>query len=217
MTTNPHLRNALVVHGDGDLAHADLVVYAVHGRHQRSSFMSETADRIAAPGVIYALPEASAGSWYPQSFLQDRESNEPLVGFALDAVDTHLNWLEEQGVSPERTVLLGFSQGACLLAEYLLQSGHRYAGAALLTGGYLGPVEQSWAADGKDLDGMPVLLTTSARDEWVPLSRVHATTESFVELGAAVQLHVDDDPEHRINDAVVGYVRRFLTTLTPRR
>lgn len=214
---NPHLQSAPIVYGHADITQAPLVAYAVHGRNQQPEFMAETANRIAVPNITYVLPRANGCTWYPESFLADTRLNEPAASFAHDAVDTHLRCIEIQGVPAERTVLLGFSQGACLLAEYLLRTRKRYAGAALLTGGYLGPHERTWSADEGRFDRMPVLLTTSARDEWVPLARVHATTEAFAELGASVRLHVDDDPVHRINDEVAGYVRHFLTTLTQRR
>ncbi|GCE44367.1 phospholipase/carboxylesterase [Rhodococcus wratislaviensis] len=217
MTSNPHLNTEPLQHGVDDLVHAPLVIYAVHGRGQQPQFMAEVADRIGMNGAGYVLPRAESASWYPESFLKPLAENEPSLSHALDAVDTHLSRLAAQGVPPERTVLLGFSQGACLLAEYLLRSGRCYAGAALLTGGYLGPDEKSWATGPGAFDGMPVLLTTSARDTWVPLARVHATTESFVELGASVRLHVDDDPEHHINDDVVSHIRRLFDTITTRR
>jgi phospholipase/carboxylesterase len=217
MTPNPHLRNEPMQHGAHDLGQAPLVVYAVHGRGQQPEFMAEVAHRIARPETAYLLPSADSSSWYPESFLKPLAHNEPLLGHALAAVDAHLARISDQGVPAERTVLMGFSQGACLLAEYLLRTGRRFAGAALLTGGYLGPEEKSWSAGGKFFDGMPVLLATSARDEWVPLTRVHATTESFVELGAAVRLHVDDDPEHRINDDFIGHIQKLFDTITTRR
>ncbi|MHA4847965.1 alpha/beta hydrolase [Rhodococcus sp. MSC1_016] len=217
MTSNPHLHGDLLPHGVRDLGQAPLVVYAVHGRGQQPGFMAEVANRIARPETAYLLPSADGSSWYPESFLKPHEDNEPFLGHALDAVDTHLSRISDQGVPAERTVLMGFSQGACLLAEYLLRTGRRFAGAALLTGGYLGPEEKSWSAGGKPFDGMPVLLATSARDEFVPLARVHATTESFVELGASVRLHVDDDPEHRVNDDVIDHTRKLFDTITKRR
>jgi len=217
MRTNPHLRTEPVRSGTRDLEQASLVVYAVHGRGQQPQFMADVAHRIEKPDTAYLLPGADGNSWYPRSFLAPLEDNEPSIGHALETVDTHLSWIASQGVPTERTVLLGFSQGACLLAEYLLRTGHRCGGAALLTGGYLGPEEKSWAALGHSFDGMPVLLATSARDEWVPLPRVHATTEAFAELGASVRLHVDDDPDHHINDDVLVYTRELFDTITTRR
>jgi len=43
--SNPHLAQDTVLYG-APLAHAGLVVYAVHGRSQSPAFMQELADRI---------------------------------------------------------------------------------------------------------------------------------------------------------------------------
>ena len=43
------------------------------------------------------------------------------------------------GIPPERTLLLGFSQGACLAPEFAARHARRYGGVAALSGGLIGP------------------------------------------------------------------------------
>ncbi|MDV8079743.1 dienelactone hydrolase family protein [Rhodococcus sp. IEGM 1370] len=207
---NPHLRRPLQFHGAADLASARLVVYAIHGRGQQPSYMAQVADRVGLDGIAYVLPAAADATWYPARFTDSVDANQPSLGNALDAVSTHLQWLIEQGVTPERTVVVGFSQGACLLAEHLLRTQIPYAGAAILTGGYIGPAEHQWPRRIPGLMAMPTLLTTAARDEWVPLPRVHATAEAFTDLAADAELHVYNDPEHHVSDIVVEHLRALL-------
>ena len=42
-------------------------------------------------------------------------------------------------MTPDRVVLLGFSQGACLAQEFAARHAQRYAGIAGLSGGLIGP------------------------------------------------------------------------------
>lgn len=205
---NPHLSVAPVALGPpAPQAHA--VVYAVHGRGQSPAFMAELADRVALPDVRWVLPAAADGTWYPQPFLRPREENQPRLDQARAAVRGHLSRLREE-VGDRPLVVLGFSQGACLLAEHLLDEQPALAGAVLHTGGYPGPDERAWAERTGALRGLPVLMATAQTDAWVPLRRVEATARALSDLGARVALDVYDDEEHHVNDNAVERVRTFL-------
>ena len=117
--------------------------------------------------------------------------------------------LAEEGFGPDRLVLLGFSQGACLLAEHLARGAAPCAGAALLTGAYLGPPEVPRVPAG-DLAGMPVFLALPERDNWVPLERARATAELLAQMGAQVELEAYDEAEHVVMDEAVAGVRRMM-------
>lgn len=208
MPINPHLTHEPVQHGTPPES-AALVVYAVHGRGQSPAFMAELADRIDLPGVAWILPQAHDFSWYPQSFLVPLAENQPDVDHALEAVRTHVRALLDVDGPP--VVVLGFSQGACLLSEWLLRDQPRLAGAVLHTGGYLGPHERTWdSAAERGLAGQVVEMFTAQEDAWVPLHRVEATSTAFRTLGATVELTVYDDPDHHLNDDSVRMIRRYL-------
>jgi phospholipase/carboxylesterase len=192
---------------------ASATVLAVHGRGQDPGYLRDVAERVDLPGLAWVGPAAAGGSWYPNRFTEPRESNEPQLSAALQSVDRVLDGLAQDGFEPERVVLLGFSQGACLLADHVIRGPRRYAAAVLLTGGFIGPPGYRPQSSG-DLAGTPVLLATSARDEWVPVGRVRETAELLRELGADVTLLVDEDPEHHVNDATVAAVRELLATVT---
>ncbi|MGK7221180.1 alpha/beta hydrolase [Kocuria flava] len=215
MHPNPHLDQELTHHG----AHpdeADLMVYAAHGRGQTPDYMARVADRIGLDGVAWVLPAAHDSTWYPQGFLAPEADNQPRLDQALEAVDTHLRELLALGRPP--VVALGFSQGACLLAEHLLRARPRLAGAVLHTGGYVGPAEKDWtAAPGRRLSDLVVEMFTAQEDAWVPLHRVEATGAALRALGATVELTVYDDPDHHLNDDSVHMIRRYLRhRLAPR-
>ncbi|WP_217238003.1 alpha/beta hydrolase [Streptomyces sp. AC555_RSS877] len=207
---NPHLSRPPVLHG-APLAEAGLVVYAVHGRGQGPAFMVEQADRVGLPGVAWVAPRAAADTWYPQSFLAPPAENQPHLDHALDAVRTHLADLVRLGRAPREVVLFGFSQGACLLAEYLLRDQPACASAFLHTGGYLGPgARPSSAAPGGALSGTEIVLLCAEEDEFVPLVRVEKTAGTLAALGARIELTTYDDPLHHLNEDSVVRLRRML-------
>ena len=134
----------------------------------------------------------------------------PVAGARRVAVVVHgreqdPEYMLEHLVEPERVVLAGFSQGACLVAELLARAPRRFAGAAILTGAFIGPQPEP-----AGLDGVPVFMESSRYDEWVALDHVEATAKAFEAAGARVELQVSDDREHRIRDAAVAGVRALL-------
>lgn len=175
-------------------------------------------DRIVArldlPGVAFLLPAAPGGSWYPERFTAPKVTNQPSLDHALAMLDDAVGTFGAAGLAPGRVVLVGFSQGACLVAEYVARRPARYGGVALLTGGLLGSDEEVAGPDGS-LEGVPVAFVTSSLDTWVPIDRVRRSVEAFERSGAAVTLDVRDDPEHHIDDRALAAVRRLLLGAAP--
>lgn len=181
------------------LGTGDLAVVLVHGRHQDARFMLDLVDRLPSAPVTYLALEEPTGQWYPFSFLEPLARNEPRLSGALDTVSSLLAWLADRGHGPRSVVFLGFSQGACLLAEYLLRHPKRYGGAVLLIGGAIGPPGTSW--DGPaTLDGTPVYLGTSDPDDWVPATRVRETAAVLAARGARVTTQVFPGLGHEVSD-----------------
>jgi phospholipase/carboxylesterase len=198
--------------GDGP-DRAALAVLAVHGRDQDPGFMRAVADRVGLPGFAWYAPAAPGRTWYPARFTDPFAANEPFLSASLRALGAVLGGVGRDGFGADRVVLLGFSQGACLLSEHLVRHPGRYAAAALLTGGFAGPPGATREVAG-DLAGTPVLLASSSLDGWVPVERVRETAALLGGAGAEVTLCVDDDPEHHVNDDTVTAVRDLLTRAT---
>lgn len=209
---NPHLTAPPVLHG-APLDQAGLVVYAVHGRTQGPAFMVEQADRVNLPGVAWVCPQADADTWYPQGFLAPLDDNQPRLDQALDTVRTHLADLGRTGWASRDVVLFGFSQGACLLAEYLLRDQPSCASAFLHTGGYLGPGKRPWpAVPETGLPGTEIVLLCAEEDEFVPLDRAEPTAGALASLGARIEFTTYDDPLHHLNEDSIVRLRRMLRT-----
>jgi predicted esterase len=212
---NPHVEaGALTAGAPLDRARAGAIL--VHGRGSGpQSVLEGLVGPLALPDVAYVLPAAAGQSWYPRRFIEPREANEPWLGWALEALEACVASVVAGGVPVERIVVVGFSQGACLVTECCARRPRPYAGVAALTGGLIGSDEEA-AEPLPALDGLPFLLATSDQDAWVPIERVRATAAALERAGAHVDLRVVTDPEHRVRPDEVTAVRTLLERATER-
>jgi len=206
VTDDPHADQPVLTRGP-TLAAADAALVLVHGRGSTAEAIVGLADDLPTEGVAVLAPQAEADTWYPESFLAPLAANEPRRTSALRAVDRCLDRAGAAGVPAERVVLAGFSQGACVAADYVATEPRRYGGLGVLSGGLMGETLPEYAGD---LDGTPVFLACSDEDEYIPEVRVHDSARAFEALGADVRVHVDEGGPHAVTDAARAGVAALL-------
>jgi len=195
------------VRAGAPLEAARVAAVVLHGRDQDPGYMVEhLIGRLDVPDVAYVLPTAAGRSWYPDRYYAPRAANEPWLGHALAACEAAVDTVLAAGLPLDRLVLAGFSQGACLLADFVAGQPRGYGGAALLTGALIGEKPEA----PPPLRGLPVTMVSSRYDEWVAIEHVRATARAFEAAGARVELTVLDDREHRIAPEAVAGVRALL-------
>jgi predicted esterase len=204
----PHQKQPLLDAGAA-LPEADVVLLLLHGRGASARGMLALADEIDRPGVTYLAPQAARRSWYPNSFMAPIDQNEPELTSALQVIDDTLARIAEAGPTEEQVVLLGFSQGACLAAEYAARHPQRYGGVVALSGGLIGPEGTDFDYEGP-LDGTPVFLGCSDQDPYIPLARVEETATVVRRLGATVTKRIYEGMAHTTNDDEIQFVRALL-------
>jgi phospholipase/carboxylesterase len=197
-----------------DLAHASAVTVLLHGRARSAGEMLEIARRVDLPRMTYVALAAPGATWYPESFLAPVSSNQPFLDGALAQLDDTVEAIVRAGPSRSRIACVGFSQGACLAAEYVFRRAGLWGGLAALTGGLIGPPESRWGLSAR-LHGTPILLATAEEDAWVPLWRVRQTAEVFRAMGAEVDVRIYPGAAHEISDDAVDATRRMLARLLP--
>jgi predicted esterase len=211
--TNPHCRTPAVRIGPSITA-AEVVVVAVHGRGQSAEFMVEhLVHHIDDDRVAWVLPSAHEGTWYPLGFLAPRADNEPRLSQALAALDAVAASIAD--VPAEHVVWAGFSQGACLVSEWVARHPQRWGGLVALTGGRIGPPGTDLGIVGPDtsrdpLAGMPAYFGVGDPDEWVPVDRVHDTAAAYGAAGAEVTVDVFPGKPHDISAAEVARARAVI-------
>ncbi len=184
----------------------------VHGRGASAQDILTIAAEAAQPGFVYVAPQAAGNTWYPNRFMEPIASNEPWLTSALATLEGCLLLLEQAGFAPERTILLGFSQGACLMTEFVARHARRYGGIVGFSGGLIGPEGTPRNYPGS-LAGTPVFLGCSDIDPHVPKERVQETAEIFQRLGAQVTLRLYPGMGHTVNEDELAHLRQMMQAL----
>jgi phospholipase/carboxylesterase len=188
---------------------AKAAVVLIHGRGATPESMLPLAEAFGRNDIVYLAPRATQNTWYPNSFLAPIEVNEPWLSSALSLLGLLVDRLAADGLLSDRVGIIGFSQGACLTAEFIARNARRYGMAGVLTGGIIGPpgTPRNYAGS---LDGTPVFLGSSDIDPHVPLERIKETTAVLTKLGAEVDERIYPRMGHTVNDDEIAAVRSLL-------
>lgn len=191
---------------------ATAAMVMIHGRGATAESILTLVPAIDTPGFVYLAPQAAGNTWYPNSFLAPIPSNEPGISSGLAAIDDLMERIGAAEIPPERTILLGFSQGACLSLEYAARHARRYGGVAGLSGGLIGPDDTPRNYPGS-FNGTPVFLGCSDVDSHIPAERVRETARVFEKMGAVVTMRLYPGMEHIVNDDEVTHVREMMAAV----
>lgn len=197
------------------LTEASYALVLVHGRGGSADGMLPIARAAKATDAALVAPVAVGNSWYPKRFLDPREQNEPWLSSALASVGAAVEQVRAAGIPSERMILVGFSQGACLMLEYATmaaQSNVRFGGVAALAGGLIGdPLVPRH--DHGSLGGTPVLLACGNADGHIPEAIVRSSAEVFRGLGASVDLRIYPGIGHDIVGDEIDALTEMVNTL----
>ena len=209
--TGPHQGQPILTTGES-LESAQAAMIMIHGRGASAEDILGLAAELKQTGFVYLAPQAAGYAWYPNSFLASIASNEPGLSSGLAVIASILAQLTEAGISPERTILLGFSQGACLSLEFAARNARRYGGIAGLSGGLIGPDDTPRNYPGS-LAGTPVFLGCSDVDFHIPKKRVEQTAEVLQRLGGQVTMRLYPRMGHTINLDEIRFVQGMMDAL----
>ena len=201
-----------VIEAGVPLGQAPGTVIMVHGRNAGPANILDLVPRLARPNLTYLAPAAANRTWYPHTFMTDITGNEPGLSSGLGVLESLLARTQAAGIPRSRVVLLGFSQGACLVAEFAVRHASRFGGIVIFSGGVIGPPGTRWDDSGR-LDGTPAFLGCSDQDSHVPESRVSESTELFRRMGADVTMRIYPGMGHLVNDDEIAFVQELLVAV----
>lgn len=209
MTPNDPHRDAAIYYAGRPLGQSPNAMIMLHGRGSNADNILSLAPEFQRPQWTYLAPHATGNTWYPYPFMTPMAQNEPYLSSALQLIQNLLLRLADVGILPMNTVILGFSQGACLATEFAARHAQLYGGIVGLSGGLIGPPGTPRDYPGTLL-GTPVFLGCSDRDAHIPLARVQETTTVFTQMGAEVVERIYPGMGHTINADELANVTALL-------
>jgi phospholipase/carboxylesterase len=169
------------------------------------------------PGVAFVAPDAPERcvgggfgfQWFPIPWLDG--SPQAAAEAGLDAAAADLNGfldarLEAEGLTPERLVLIGFSQGSMMSLHVALRRPDPVAGVVAISGRLLRPE----ALQGEIVVRPPVLLMHGDQDPVVPFEDMGRAGNALVEAGVPTYGHVMKGTGHGIAPDGLGVALQFI-------
>ena len=208
MSDDPH-QGTPVRHFGKALTEASGAVILLHGRGGSAEDILSLAREIYFPELAYLAPQAAGNTWYPNSFLAPIAENEPWLTSALRKVESTLQMANAAGITTDRIVIAGFSQGACLGTEFVARHPQRYAGLIAFTGGLIGPPGADLTHEG-DLAGTPAFFGSGDPDPHVPWQRVLQSATILSEMGAAATSRRYANRPHTISREEIEIAKKLM-------
>lgn len=201
-----------VVAAGAPLGTSPVVMIMVHGRNAAPANILDLVPSFERPDITYLAPAAAGRTWYPYSFMAEREKNEPGLSSGLWVLEHLVQDVVARGIRKDHVILLGFSQGACLTAEFAVRHADRYGGVIAYSGGMIGEPGTTWDYPGS-FSRTPVFLGCSDVDAHVPKTRVDESAAVFARMGAEVTERIYPGMGHTVNDDEIAFARSLMRGL----
>ncbi|WP_159981382.1 MULTISPECIES: alpha/beta hydrolase [unclassified Novosphingobium] len=199
---------------------ADALVVLIHGYGSNGDDLIALADMIrpSLPGAAFVAPNApsqiphmaAAHQWWPiETFsMAERAAGAAAATPGLDAFITEE--LDKAGLSSDRLLLIGFSQGTMMALHAGLRRPDAMAGIVGISGMLVAPEQLQ-----SDIRSRPpVLLIHGTEDDIVPFRSMDLASTSLAEAGVAVETHVSPGIGHSVGPdglaAATAFARRVL-------
>jgi phospholipase/carboxylesterase len=192
-----------------ELSKARKALIIVHGRGGSADDILSLAFQLNVDDYALVAPQATNNTWYPYSFMVPQIQNEPWLSSALSLLRASVNDIQQAGIPLENIFFLGFSQGACLVLEFVTRNARRWGGVVAFTGGLIGDVihEQNYSGD---FLSTPVFIGTGDPDPHVPVERVQASSTLISSMNAVVATEVYPNMGHTITKHETEMANRLV-------
>jgi phospholipase/carboxylesterase len=198
-------------------AAADSLVIFLHGYGADGNDLIGLAEPLAPhlPNTRFLAPNAPqpctnnpAGyQWFPIPWLDGSSPVEASIA-AFAAYDLLARWLDEMALTtpPERTVLLGFSQGTMMALQVGLRRPAPLAGIVGFSGRLLEPQRLAAEITARP----PVLLVHGDQDPMVPFVSLDEAARALRAAGVETRTHVSRGVGHGIAPDGLGLAVAFI-------
>lgn len=197
-----------------DLQDAGKVVILLHGRGASASDIIRLAGTLAESGdaVTWFAPQATNHTWYPVSGFLPHEQLAPWLESALRVIDDLVDTSIAAGISGEKIVIGGFSQGAMLSLEYAARARRAIGGVIAFSGSLIGPIDQPHDPL-EDVSGLPMFIGCGTNDSWIPISAAERSATLFEAANARVDFRIYEGMEHTINEDEIAAAKALIANI----
>ena len=203
------IHNEPVATAGEPLATAHKVVVMLHGRGDRAENFIRFSRELSVEKGAFLAPQAIQNTWYPFSFMEAVERNQPQLSLSLSGIHELLDNLSGLGFATQDIYLLGFSQGACLSLEYGARHAQRYGGIIAFTGGLIGQQIDTANYSGT-FEDTPIFIGSSDHDPHVPEARIDESEEVLTDMGASVNKQIYPGIGHTIIKEEIQIAQQML-------
>jgi len=201
---------------DAQSGNKDSLVILLHGYGADGNDLFGIAQALAPhlPNTAFRSPNAPERcttnpmgyQWFPISWL-DGSSEQEMAEGAERAKKTLHAYLDEamaeEGMTPDRTVIIGFSQGTMMSLDVTMRRDEPFAGLV----GFSGRLIESEAPM---TCKTPVLLVHGDQDPMVPVQSIHEAREALEKADVPVLWHISEGVEHGIAPDGLGLALKFI-------
>lgn len=191
------------------LSEAKKALVMIHGRGAFAEDILSLAGYFNVKDYALLAPQATNNSWYPYSFLAIPKKNKPELTSALHYLSEIISDINQQGIASSNIYFLGFSQGACLMLEFITRNARKWGGAVAFTGGLIG--DKIYAENYKgDFEGTKIFIGSANPDAHVPVERVFETVELLKTMHADVTERIYEGMGHTINQDEINKANELI-------
>ena len=199
-------------------ADADAVVVFLHGYGADGADLLGLADPLAPhlPGTAFYAPDAPERcannpmgyQWFPIPWLDGSSETDAMTSMAASVNDINAfldKVLADEGLSPDRMAIIGFSQGTMMALHVLPRRDEPVAGIVGFSGRLLAPESLAEAQVRP-----PVLLVHGDQDPMVPFADMGLAADALQGAGFTVYGHVMKGTGHGIAPDGLSVALAFL-------
>jgi phospholipase/carboxylesterase len=203
---------------DAKSGKANSLVILLHGYGADGNDLFGIAQSLAPhlPNTVFRSPNApqpcainpSGRQWFPISWI-DGSPEAAMRDGARDAAKTLHAYLDEamaeEGMTPDQTFVIGFSQGTMLGLEVVLRRSVDLAGMVGFSGRLI-----SDETSGPITSKPPLLLIHGDKDDVVPVESLNEARSFLYKEGIVVNWHISEGVGHGIAPDGLGLALQFI-------
>lgn len=204
---------------DAKSGQADSLVIFLHGYGADGNDLLGLSDVLAdhLPNTVFMAPNAPdrctnnpmGYQWFPIPHM-DGSSMEMARQGQLASRKLLNDWLDEvavsEGISADRTIIIGFSQGTMMALDVIPRRADEIAGIVGISGRLLEPEKLASEVVSKP----PIMLIHGDMDNVVPPTSMPEAADTLTKAGFEVYTHVSNGTAHGIAQDGLGVALQFI-------